>query len=179
MILMTDSVCQIYLYYIIDDRPYLYGWSTKKDTAEMFEDSRNMSLYKKKIKSIYIHELEEFFYEYGDQFIDSYDLMNYGYRVRIAITKGEWIALQNTMNYRLIEAQDKISKLNKSMFNDKLRESLKMIDSQNDSFMTCMNIPSDQSPIADEELSTFINLFDEYMNTDFIDKLKATKKNEV
>lgn len=176
---MTDSVCQIYLYYMIDDRPYLYGWSAKKKIAETFEDSRNMSLYKKKIKSIYVHDLEEFFYEYGDQFIDAYDLMNYGCKVRIAITKGEWVALQNTMNYRLIEIQERITKLNKSMLNDKLRECLKLIDTQNNSFTTCMNIPSDQSPIADEELSTFINLFDEYMNTDFINNLKITKRNEV
>ena len=176
---MTDSVCQLYLYYMIDDTPYLYGWSTKKKIAENFEKSRNMPLYEKKIKPIYVHELEDFFYEYGDQFIDVYSLMNYGYKVKIALTKREWITLQNTMNRMHIDIQDRIAKLNKAMLSDKLRECLKLIDMQNDSFTTYMNIPSDQSPIADDELSIFIALFDEYIDGDFINDLKAIKKDEV
>lgn len=176
---MRDSTCKIYLYYELnEEKSDLYGWSTKKEISKMFEDSRNMSRFEKKERTVYTHELEDLFYEYGDRFIDARKLSYGEDKVKVAMTKTEWLNVENTVNTSFIYMQKAAMDLNLDIFTDKCKNQLSTIGLDKCIYSLSMNSPAIQSIFTAQEFMVFISMYDQYLCEGFVDNIEYVKKGE-
>ena len=178
MISMTDSICKIYLYYLIaDDGPELYGWSAKKKIAKMFEKTRDMRQFEKKTKVINVHELSDVFYEYGDRFIDIH-LLTYGEsKVKITITKLEWTFVQNTINANFICMQKSVINLNIDIFTDNFKKYLSAVELDKCLYSLSLNSPTIENLYTAQEFSIFMTIYGNLMKSSYIDELIFVENN--
>lgn len=171
---MTDEVYKVKFYYYTDDEGNtdLYGWSTKKEIWKMFEKTRDMSKFTKKTKSVYGNEMQDLFYEYGDKFIDT-QIMKYSDRkIKIAMTKGEKIHVENIINVGFINMQTAVVNLDMKIFSNDMRKRLNTIGMDKCMYSLSLNSPAIQTLFTSQEAAIFISEYNHFLSKDFTDKIE-------
>ena len=168
---MKDACCDIYLFYRIDGNELeLYAWTTKKKIAREFMRTRDMSKFIKKERIVCASELEDFFYEYGDNFISiqmlSYGISNY---VKVAATKKESVAVKNIVNFTFIKMQEALINININVFTKEFKKNLNIIGADKCIFSMQINSPPIQKIYGGKEFEVFLSEYGELMSDDFLD----------
>ena len=176
---MKYSQCKVFFYYLISsDSVQLYGWSTKDKTAKSFEKTRDMSQFKKKCRLINTSDLEDFFMEYGDNFIDERFLSYGDYKVKVPTTKLEWLNVQNNINMSVYEMQKSVMNLNIEIFSNEFRKDLKVVGFDKCIYSMCLEAPPIQVLYTSREFGFFMLMYGQYMKPTFIDEVKYVSKEE-
>ena len=171
---MTDEVYKVKFYYYTDDEGTtdLYGWSTKKEIWKMFEKTRDMSKFTKKTKAVNGNEMQDLFYEYGDKFIDV-RIMKYSDRkIRIAMTKGEKIHVENIINVSFFNMQTALINLDMKIFSDSMKKRLTTIGVDKCIYSLSLNSPAIQTLFTSQEAAIFISEYNSSLSKDFIDNIE-------
>lgn len=175
---MKDSECKVYFYYLISDEIQLYGWSTKEKTAKLFEKTRDMSQFEKSDRLVNVSELEEFFMEYGDNFIDDRFLSYGDYKVKVPTTKLEWINIQNAINMNVYQMQKSVMNINIEIFSNRFRKDLNIVGLDKCVYSLSLNAPPIQILYTTHELGFFMLMYGNYMKPTFVDEIKYVGKDK-
>lgn len=171
---MTDEVYKVKFYYYTDDEGTtdLYGWSTKKEIWKMFEKTRDMSKFTKKTKSVNGNEMQDLFYEYGDKFIDVRIMKYSDSKIRIAMTKGEKIHVENIINRSFFNMQTALINLDMKIFSDSMKKRLTTIGVDKCIYSLSLNSPAIQTLFTSQEAAIFISEYNSFLSKDFIDEIE-------